>query len=575
MNIINFNKANCKNCYKCVRSCPVKAIKIKDEQAEIVADRCIGCGSCLQACPQNAKNIKSDLNIIQNWIKDNKKLVVSLAPSFPSAFKLEEEGQIVAALKLLGFKSVEETAVGAEWVSEIYSKLYKDNSLEHVITTSCPTINYLIEIYYPQLVPYMAPVVSPMIAHGKLLKEQHDKDTKVIFIGPCISKKIETLHFQHDNIIDAMITFDELHDWFEEKGIDLIDLESSCFDSSNCNIARWYPLAGGVAKSSLDKNDNNRMILKVDGIENCVDLFQSIEKEEIQKSWIEINACSGGCINGPGMKKSPWGKCIREEKIKEYIKKKSKDKDNKDYLGNEFQYEKLYKTFIEREIKTSTPSEKNIAKILSQIGKHKKEDELNCGGCGYNTCREKAIAVFQGMAEKNMCLPYMRSRGETLSNFIIQNTPNAIIVLDDNFDIMEFNPSAEKLFNFDHNEVIKKPIQMIMQDSGFDKLKEKKGFIYKGKNYFQEYEIVVVETILYIEEQRMYLGIFSDITQERKNQDNLQKMKENTLDMAQIVIDKQMRVAQEIASLLGETTAETKVTLTQLKKLVQGQEGDI
>ncbi|MCR1897704.1 4Fe-4S binding protein [Irregularibacter muris] len=573
MNIINFTKANCKNCYKCVRSCPVKAIKIKDEQAEIVAERCIGCGICLHSCPQNAKSIKSDLETIQEWIKDGQKVVVSIAPSFPAAFNLKKEGQIVTALKQLGFYAIEETAAGAEIISLLYKDFYYRKDYNHVITTSCPTVNYLIERYYPHLVKYMVPVVSPMIAHGRLLQRQFGQKVKIVFIGPCISKKFETLHFQHDRVIDAMITFDELHRWLEEENISIENLPSTSFGQTYCNRARWYPLAGGVALSSLDKEDKGRKILKIDGLENCRELLSYLDNGELENTWIEINACDGGCINGPGNYESPWGKYIREEKVKEYI---TKTIDVKKQAKNlHFEAKDVYKTFIERPICSKMPSPEEIKSILKQIGKHKKEDELNCGGCGYNTCREKAIAVYQGMAEKYMCLPYMRSRGETLSNFIIQNTPNAIIVLDHNFHIIEFNPSAEKLFHWENVQVLKKPIEMVMEKSGFNEVKNHSPLIYRGKRYLPSYDLVVIETVLYIKEQDMYLGIFSDITQEMSNKKALDEMKTNTLNMAQEVIDKQMRVAQEIASLLGETTAETKVTLTQLKKLVQGQEGDI
>ncbi|SJZ44646.1 [Fe-Fe] hydrogenase large subunit C-terminal domain-containing protein [Garciella nitratireducens] len=575
MNIINFTEANCKNCYKCVRSCPVKAIMVKNEQAEIVTERCIGCGICLQTCPQNAKNIKSDLKEIQKWIQEGKKVVASIAPSFPAAFQLEQEEQIVTALKKLGFQRVEETAIGAELVSRVYKRLYDHSSWEHVITTSCPTINYLIERYHPSLVKYMAPVVSPMIAHGKLLKKRFGKETKIVFIGPCISKKFEILHFQHDDVIDGMITFDELHYWLKESRFCLRELPVSSFDSIQCNEARWYPLAGGVAYSVLKGKEDRRTVIKVDGIENCIDLFESLKKGQISNSWIEINACSGGCINGPGIQLSPWGKCIRREKVIEYIhKKRSLNTFDKDILDS-VREKQLFKVFMERPIQAKIPTEEQIKEILQNIGKYKKEDELNCGGCGYNTCREKAIAVFQGMAEKYMCLPYMRSRGETLSNFIIQNTPNAIIVLDQDLNIVEFNPSAEKLFGYKDSEVLKKPIQMIMQNSGFEKVQRDKKLIYRGNHCLEDYEIAVWETVLYIKEQAMYLGIFSDITQEMKDKESIRKMRENTLNMTQEVIDKQMRVAQKIASLLGETTAETKVTLNQLKRLVQSQEGEL
>ena len=198
MKLLNFSKANCKNCYKCLRTCQVKAVKIQNDQADIVEERCIGCGQCLVVCPQDARNIKSDLEDVKAAIKQNKRVIASIAPSFAGAFDMPTAGHFAAALKNLGFSIIEETAVGAEIVAQLYDKAIKNNKQKNLFTTSCPSANYLIDTYYPSLAKYLIPVVSPMLAHGKMLKQSYGHDSYVVFIGPCTAKKIEAVSFQHE-----------------------------------------------------------------------------------------------------------------------------------------------------------------------------------------------------------------------------------------------------------------------------------------------------------------------------------------------------------------------------------------
>ncbi|NTW71739.1 MAG: 4Fe-4S binding protein [Eubacteriaceae bacterium] len=570
MDIINFSKANCKNCYKCVRSCQIKSIKVKDGQAQIDNDLCIGCGTCLTICPQNAKSIISDLPYIQSLIHNNAKVAVSLAPSFPSAFAGDDPLKVITALKLLGFSIVEETSIGAELVSDEYYKLYRDSEAKHIITTSCPTINYLFETYYPEKLKYLAPVVSPMITHGKILRRKYP-DHKLVFIGPCISKKFEASKTEGTHY-DGVITFDELNHWLEYRGMDITKLEPSDPDSSDCGNARFYPLAGGVIKSTFKEESHDRKIFKVDGLSDAIDLIESLEQDYDHKTWIEMNACHEGCINGPGNTLSPYGKSRRSDKVKDYIENMPQSEITPSPA--KFADLNLSRNFQDRSIKLPLPSEAEIKEILMDIGKHTREDELNCGTCGYDTCREKAVAVFQGMAEKEMCLPFMRSKGETLSNLIISSTPNGILVTDKFFNIIEFNPSAEKIFERRARDMVFSSALVFLKDLDFDRIKSYPNTIKDEVIYLADFDLYIKYTILYMVDQELYIFIVNDITKQTKGKERIRQMRDNALGMAQEVIDKQMRVAQEIASLLGETTAETKVTLTQLKKLVQRENGD-
>lgn len=574
MNLLNFAKANCKNCYKCLRECPVKAIKIKNEQAEIVEDRCIGCGQCLIVCPQDARKIKSDLNEIKRAILEGKKVVASIAPSFVGALELNNHGQLVTALYSLGFQWVEETALGAELVADHYNHIAEIGNYENLITTCCPSANYLVDQYYPTLTKYLLPVVSPMLAHGKLLKQRCGSECFIVFIGPCTAKKIEAISFQHKGIIDAVLTFEELKNWIQDEGIDLKALVSNGFNTTAFQRGSAFPLEGGVIQSFMNNPNLSRYEkLRVNGIDECIGIFQSLTAGNINNVCVEVNICRGGCINGPGMPIDEWDFFRRQKRVKEYVRlqKSISSTNSTTYLGDI----DLRKAFIERPVQRKLATEQELKEIFKSTGKIEQKDELNCGGCGYNTCREKAQAVYEGMAEMNMCLPFMRGKAESLTNLIFENTPNIIMLVDDKLRIKEFNPGAEFLFGLTAEEIKELPVAMLMDEGPFQYVFNKKEPILSQKTTYSRYDAVLSQNFLYLEKQNVVLAIMINISKEEQQKKELKRVKEKTINAAQEVIDKQMRVAQQIASLLGETTAETKVILTKLKQIAMEETGTI
>ncbi len=571
MSIIQFKEANCKNCYKCIRSCPVNAIAFKNEQAEIIHDECIMCGNCLTVCPQNAKSVNSDIEKVKKYINKKEKVYVSLAPSFASVF---DEKWLYCALKKLGFTHVEGTANGAYQVSRQYEKLLQQKEMKNIITSCCSSIILLIEKYYPQLIPQLAPVVSPMIAHAKMMRETYGKRIRVVFIGPCISKKDEFNDLQNENQVDAVLTFDDLDKWFEDEGLyqsdDILD-DMKNFD----NIARIYPVPGGVLKTIDRKYKKNYRSISVDGIERCIEVLDSIVSGNVGNYLIEMSSCTGGCIAGPCMKNVKGAFLTSRERLLDYAKRASSNTSD-DLTNNIMTSTKIdfSKEFVDRSKKNEIPSESVIQGILNSIGKFSKDKELNCGACGYPSCRQKALAVYLGKAQVHMCLPYMRERAESISNIIINNTPNAIFALDKNLNIQEANTSAQTMFRTGNHSLEGKNIVEILPCDEFEKVLESGENIYDEKHIYENFDMVVKQSIINVSTHNTVIVIINDITNEEAQRQKTLESRYQNIDITQKVIDKQMRVAQEIASLLGETTAETKVALTKLKNSIMSEMGE-
>jgi len=572
MNLINFSSANCRNCYKCLRSCPVKAIQIKDEQANIIEDRCIACGHCLSSCPQDARNIRNDITEVQEAIRKGRTVIASIAPSFAGAFDMEDAGQMPAALKRLGISIIEETAVGADMVTDAYRKHMHKGDRENLITTCCPSANYLIEKYHPSLIKYMLPVASPMLAHGKLLKHTYGQEAYVVFIGPCLSKKAEAFGMQYMGSIDAVLTFEELSQWLASESIDIKSLAPDAFSGKPSSLGRQYPVSGGVLDSIPGSDSHGYTLLRVDGFNKCLKVFQALEAGLLKNTLIEVSICEGSCLGGPGMPKDNVNYFKYYQRIREYAARTTASVSGE--LAGKTASISISRDFFDKAIRISPSTEEELSRVLNAMGKYTHSDELNCGACGYNNCREKAKAVLDGMAEMSMCLPYMRSKAESMTNIIFDQSPNIIMLIDDELNIKEFNPTSERLLKISAQEAKDKPIGLLMDDSSFIDVISSRTSIYKQKLSLAQYGLVFMTNLVYLEKQKLILAIMTDITLDEKRQEELARVKNNTLEAAQKVITKQMRVAQEIAGLLGETTAETKVILTKLKEIVIGEAGE-
>lgn len=568
MKVIDFKDAKCRHCYKCVRNCAVKAISVKDEQARIMVDHCINCGRCLEVCPQNAKTFASDLDRVKGYLNQGFKTIISIAPSYAGVLEFDTPGQVVDALQKLGFYEVRETAEGAALVTNEYKKLVRKGEMPNIITTCCPSVNDLVEKYYPDCAKLMAPVVSPMIAHGHYIKKLYGPDVKVVFLGPCIAKKQEAIG--DDRVfgaIDAILTFEELADWFAEEGIDLHACEDKPMGNPDPKINRLYPVSGGVIQSVITEEDaDGYHKVFVDGLENCMEMLECLQKGELDHCFIEANVCEGGCAKGPAS--AHWNTSYVKTKVKiENVVSYKAARDLPDMTTEE-----LAKEFGDRSLSDVMPSEEQIRRILRSTGKYAPEDELNCGACGYSTCREKAIAVFQGKAELSMCMPYALAQAESMSNVVMDVTPNMIFVIGNDMRILDCNRKGQDLLGVGHEEAVQRYIfEFIEADDIENALLTREPVLHK-KIQLENGRMTAEETIVYIENLDAVLVTFQDITREEKVKEQHYNLKVETVEMAQKVIEKQMMVAQEIAGLLGETTAETKVTLTKLRDSILNEE---
>lgn len=399
----------CKRCYSCIRECPAKAIRVVNGQALIIQDRCISCGNCLVVCSQHAKSIVSNIEYTRiNVLSDIEcERIAMIAPSFAASFP-DSYDKIPAALKRLGFDTVVETAFGADLISGEYVDAVMNADVRPVISTACPAVFNYIQKYYNHLVPNLAKIVSPMIALGRYIKKENGEKTKIVFVGPCVAKKDEYTGEPVEGVIDSVITFSELKEMFFEDNIDLSELETIPFDPPRASLGKAFPLAGGLLKSTdLPGDVLDDEIVVVEGRKKVLEIIDEISNKNINARFVDILFCEG-CISGPVVD-SELNFYSKREKVIEFIKKDMKQVDKKVWKSNIFNSRDMDfgRTFIKSSQKRPTPDETVINEILATFGIHNKNDELNCGACGYVTCREFAIAIAKGLSEKEMCLPHL------------------------------------------------------------------------------------------------------------------------------------------------------------------------
>jgi iron only hydrogenase large subunit-like protein/nitrogen-specific signal transduction histidine kinase len=396
----------CKRCYSCIRECPAAAIRVIDGQAKVIEERCIACGHCVKVCSQDAKQIFSEIDDTYQLLQSGNAVAI-IAPSFAASFP-DEYRKVPTALRKLGFTKVIETAFGADLISNDYMNLIKADNDKTVISSACPAVVSFIQKYYVDLVPNLAQVVSPMIALGRYLKKDLGEDVKIVFIGPCVAKKHEAEDEDVAGVIDAVLTFTELKQMFNEQNININELENSDFDEPQAMMGKAYPLAGGLIKTIEVSGDIlEKDIIVVEGKKKVLEIIEEISNNHINAKFTDILFCEG-CISGPAID-TKLNYYARREKVISYIDEKINNVDKRVWKSNLYNARKLnlQRGFRFDNQRRPYPTEEKIKEILAQTKKFSPKDELNCGSCGYPTCREYAVAIAKDLAEKEMCLPYL------------------------------------------------------------------------------------------------------------------------------------------------------------------------
>ena len=550
-------KTICRDCYKCVRRCPVKAITVSDGSAVIDHELCIFCGKCIEVCPANAKKIRSDVARAKQLISLNETVIASLAPSFPAEFDCSA-GQVITALKKLGFADVSETSIGAEIISkEIMKNLPTHDG--RIISSACPTVKELIKKYRPELTGNLSDLLSPLEAHADLLKQLYGDSIKVVFIGPCISKKLEA--DDETNSVDLALSFIELSDWLNEEGIVPADCDpdETGFIPENAINAAEFAVEGGMLntiKHNASVIESN--LISCSGIENVMSTFDDIREQEHGELFLELLACEGGCISGRGMT-CRAGYLKKRLKVLEYHKEKKRKKaENINVTLN------ISRTVEASPVSAPRFTEEEIIAKLRSIDKTHREDEINCGGCGYNTCRDFAAALLSGKAEQTMCVTNMRKLAERKSNALMKALPLGVVITDGDENILECNEKFLSLFS-DIDPEIAEAAEKRLENTPFGKFVPDCGIFKKLKNSglgMLEDRIRISNRVFrtfvfQIGREDMLGAVFQDITSPAVQRETLIKKTEE-------VIEKSLSSVQQIASLLGENAAETQLILNSL-----------
>lgn len=564
MSVVSTNKARCRDCNRCVRTCPVKAIRVHDGQAQVVAERCIACGACVRACPQQAKTVRDDLDSVRALIASGQRVAVSLAPSYPARWRDWQCRRLPAALRQLGFDHVAETAIGARRVAEAAANLIGEAPQRRHIHGACPAVVAYLERYHHHQVDDLLPLCSPMIAHGRMIRAAGLAD-RVVFIGPCVAKKAEAAWPGNAGVIDAVLGFDELARWLEEDGIDLARLEESAFDTPVAGPERRYPLLGGALGTAGTHHDPlDALVVTASGPEEIAAVLIDDDDTAPQAAVVEPLFCSQGCINGPLV-----GGDMDLPRRRRAILDHAALPPSPGATAITLPPVDLATTFHPdpQEIGQGY-DEQAIATVLAATGKAEANDRLDCGACGYDSCRDKAIAVLQGLAEADMCIPHMRRLAERRSDRILSTLPSGIVICDADLRIVDMNPALCRMFHCD-SSLLGRPIERLLDPAPFERALADGGAPLADDVSYDAHRLTCRRLVYRIDEDRQVVGIFIDIGEERRQRDSHRRLRQEAVLQAQELLSQQTRMAQEIARRLGEHAAQGEALLDGLLHLAE------
>lgn len=561
MSILEFKKVNCKDCYKCVRYCPVKSIRVKDHAASILAGECILCGNCTIVCPQHAKEDINDVPMIKVLMSKHETVIAIVAPSFAAYFNISFE-TMKSTLKKLGFADVFEVAEGAHVVKNEYERLVAENPDQTWITSSCASVNYYIKRHRPEAAKYLLPVLTPMKALAKILRERYP-EAKFVFIGPCLSKKGEA--FENGSGVSAVLLFEELEDWLAEENIVVHEDESF---RNQPRLSRLFPMSGGILATMKQEPGIN--YLPISGFDGVKQTIEDVIDGKLPHCFIEMNFCKGGCVGGPSFRRKELGTLRGAVKTRQAAGTTMYDEDYS--VPETLDYSTTFQT---KRVFRLEPTKAQIEAVLRQMDKFSPEDELNCGMCGYSTCREKARAVLFGKAEIDMCMPYIRKRAENYAGKIIDSVPSGILAIDMSLNISQANPAACDIFGVDATSLVGQPIGTILDENDFVNLLASDEDTLMTSIYLPDYGLYLDETLQVNRDANLIICILKNVTEEKTRHRRAMQKRQQTAAIADEIVEKQLRMVHEIASLLGETASETKIAISDLKESVMMEDDNV
>lgn len=548
-------ETRCQDCYKCIRECPVKAIRVVDGEAELMPEHCILCGHCVAVCPVGAKRVRDDLRRAMHLIQRKRIVIMSLAPSFAGEFASIPPANLIAAIKKLGFYGVSETALGAQEVSAFVKGQITNASGGVMLSSACPSAVDLIVKYYPEFTKCITGVYSPLLAHCVLLRKVYGDDIGIVFAGPCIAKKKES--DVHPELLDLAITFEDLRKWFDMGKIDPASMESNnneFFIPETARNGALYPIEGGMLQT-LGRDCDTARYMTLSGVDTIQGALRTLAHSSGDKHtlFIELLACKNGCIKGPkATSTTPVGSRLA---VLDY----SATTDPSAFLVQE----SIQHEYCENRICHSRLTQTELQAALEQIGKFTKDEELNCGSCGYGTCRDFAVALIENKAEACMCISYMRKLAQKKANALIKTIPYGVVIVDKNLKIIDSNAHFATLFGNEVEQISKVIPGLKNADLSkivpFHQLFTK--VIHTGEEITQQFirfeERVIAVTIFSVEDAKIAGAILRDATMTESKREQL-------VEKAQEVIRNTSVTAQQIAFLMGKNAAQSEKILTSL-----------